>query len=66
MGAIWILPRCASSISVRALPVAWLESNETSCILYTSGTTGKPKGVQARRRRLCGGAGNLERYFCTS
>lgn len=27
-------------------PVTWLESNETSCILYTSGTTGKPKGVQ--------------------
>ncbi|EBG7086324.1 propionate--CoA ligase [Salmonella enterica] len=29
-----------------SVPVAWLESNETSCILYTSGTTGKPKGVQ--------------------
>jgi propionyl-CoA synthetase len=28
------------------VPVVWLESNETSCILYTSGTTGKPKGVQ--------------------
>ena len=27
------------------VPVAWLESNETSCILYTSGTTGFPKGV---------------------
>ncbi|ECN3486656.1 AMP-binding protein, partial [Salmonella enterica subsp. enterica serovar Typhi] len=27
-----------------SVPVAWLESNETSCILYTSGTTGKPKG----------------------
>lgn len=26
--------------------VVWLESSETSCILYTSGTTGKPKGVQ--------------------
>ncbi|EMM6762720.1 propionate--CoA ligase [Pluralibacter gergoviae] len=29
-----------------AVPVAWLEAREVSCILYTSGTTGKPKGVQ--------------------
>ncbi|MBD2784339.1 propionate--CoA ligase [Xenorhabdus sp. DI] len=28
------------------VPVTWLESNEISCILYTSGTTGTPKGVQ--------------------
>ncbi len=29
-----------------SVPVASLESNETSCIRYTSGTTGKPTGVQ--------------------
>jgi propionyl-CoA synthetase len=58
------------------VPVTWLESNETSYILYTSGTTGKPKGVQrdvggyavalaaSMKYVFCGNAG--ETYFSTS
>ncbi len=66
----------ARSHANASVPVTWLESSEPSYVLYTSGTTGKPKGVQrdtggyavalaaSMRHIFCSKPGEV--YFCTS
>jgi len=55
----------SKDFSKAEMPCVWLESNSPSYILYTSGTTGRPKGVQ----RDVGGyavalAASMKHIFC--
>ena len=56
----------AAKFSGAKVPVTWLESNEPSYILYTSGTTGKPKGVQRDTGGYCVAlAASMEHIYCS-